>query len=179
MDHPFSFAIIRQHYQSFGGRTRFNFEPAMKTLETKFTLNGEFMNGLQDAKRFQNLGRTEGDLTFNQELDMTQYSIFAQTETELTDKTSLELGVSLNKVEYDVRDLLVQDNSGIRDFDLKFSPRIALVHVFSDAIALLGGVSQGFSPPIANKLRNVDGSIRNDVDPETRNCCKGFSGKMI
>jgi len=167
MDHPLAFAIIRQPYQSFGGRTRFNFEPAMKTLETKFTLGGEFLNGLQDSKRFQNLGGTEGDLIFNQELDMTQYSIFAQTETELTNKTSIEFGLSLNKVEYDVTDLLISGNSGVRDFDLEFSPRVALVHVFSDAIALRGGVSQGFSPPTANELRDVDGSIRNDVDPET------------
>ncbi|MGF1669304.1 MAG: TonB-dependent receptor domain-containing protein, partial [Balneolaceae bacterium] len=180
MDHPLTFAIIRQPYQSFGGRTRFNFEPAMKTLQTKFTVGGEFLNGLLDSKRFQNLGGTEGDLIFNQELDMTQYSIFAQTETKLSEKTSFEAGFSLNKVEYDVSDLLVPENSGIRDFDLEFSPRFAIVHLFNDAIALRGGVSRGFSPPTANELRDADGSLRTNVNPETgTNYEIGARGNLI
>lgn len=167
LDHPLNFAIIRQPYQSFGGRTRFNFEPVMEKLPTKFSVGGEFLNGINDSKRFQNLQGTEGDLIFNQELDMTQYSVFAQSETELSSKTSLTLGFSINKVEYEVTDLLEPENSGDRNFDLEFSPRIAAVHVFNDAVAIHSSISRGFSPPTANELRDAEGRIRDDVDPET------------
>ena len=166
LDHPLPFAYLRQPYQSYGGRTRFVFNPDLNLLPTTFTIGGEFLNGLTDAQRFVNNAGTEGDLTLNQELDNTQYSIFYQSETYLTDKTTLIVGLSLNKVRYKVTDFMNEAASGVKEFDAELTPRLALTHVFSEHIALRAGASFGFSPPTTSEITDADGRIRGQVQAE-------------
>lgn len=166
LDHPLSFAYIRQPYQSYGGRTRFVFDPGITVLPTKFTIGGEFLNGRTDAKRFVNDEGQEGALILNQEQDNTQYSLFYQSETLLGSKTTLTLGLSVNKVRYEVTDFMNDSLSGIKDFDAELAPRVALTHVFNDKIALRAGISSGFSPPTTNEITDADGRISDRIQAE-------------
>src|SRR5699024_5594965 len=105
LDHPLSFAYIRQPYQSYGGRTSFVLDPGFSILPTTFTVGGEYLSGRTDAKRYVNNEGEEGALILNQEQNNTQYSVFYQSETTLGSQTTLTLGLSLNKVRYEVPDV--------------------------------------------------------------------------
>jgi len=166
MDHPLPFAIIRQPYQSFGGRTRFTFKPDMKSFKTKFMFGGEFLNGITDSKRFVNNQGEEGEIIFNQERDITQLSIFYQSETELTEQTTLTFGLSFNDVEFDIRDFMNSDFNGVKNFDSELMPRVGLTHVFNDKLALRASFSQGFSPPTTSELDGPEGRINEDLEAE-------------
>jgi len=166
LDHPLNFAYLRQPYQAYGGRTRMIISPKMNRLQTRFIVGGEFINAFVAAKRFVNNQGEEGDLIFNQELDNTQFSLFYQSETQLTDQTSFTFGISLNKVNYDVRDFINEESTGEKDFDTEVTPRFALSHVFNDQIGVYGNVSWGFSPPTTSEIRGADGSIRDEVQAE-------------
>jgi len=169
MDHPLPFAIIRQPYNSYGGRTRFVFTPEMKTLPTTFMAGAEFLNGVTDSKRFVNNQGVEGDLIFNQERDITQLSIFYQSETELTSKTTLTFGLSFNDIEYAIQDFLNRDFNGVKNFDSELMPRIGVNHLFNDKVALRASFSRGFSPPTTSELDDAQGRINEDLQAEKAN----------
>ncbi|HLR24677.1 MAG TPA: TonB-dependent receptor [Fodinibius sp.] len=166
LDHPLSFAYLQQPYQSFGGRTSFVLDPGFSILPTTFTVGGEYLSGRTDAQRFVNNEGEEGALILNQEQNNTQYSVFYQSETTLGSQTTLTLGLSLNKVRYEVTDFMNDSLSGVKDFDVELAPRIALVHVFNDKFALRAGVSSGFSPPTSGEAKNADGHINRKIQAE-------------
>jgi len=166
MDHPLPFAVIRQPYQSYGGRSRFIFTPEMKNFKTKFMFGGEFLSAFVDSKRFVNNGGVEGDLIFNQERDLTQLTVFYQSETELTENTSLTFGLSFNDIEYDIQDFLDSDFNGTKEFDSELMPRVGINHIFGDKIALHGSISRGFSPPTTSELDDAGGRINENLEAE-------------
>ncbi|ATP56133.1 hypothetical protein CPT03_06475 [Pedobacter ginsengisoli] len=166
LNHPLPYAYIRNTYQSYGGRTRFIYDPAFNVLPTKFTVGAEFNNGLTKGIQYVNNQGKEGAINSNVDYRNTQYSVFYQSETELAKKTTLTLGISYNSLNYDLRDYLKQNQSGIKKFDPQATPRIALSHTFSDAISLHASVSSGFSPPSSSEIKNVDGSINPNLQAE-------------
>ncbi|WP_110828012.1 TonB-dependent receptor domain-containing protein [Pedobacter nutrimenti] len=166
LNHPLPYAYIRNYYQSYGGRTRFSYDPEFKTLPTRFTIGAEFNEGLTKGTQYVNNHGTEGAVNSNVDYQNTQYSLFYQSETALGPKTTLTLGLSYNSLRYDVKDYLKQNQSGLKKFDPQASPRIALSHNFSDALSLHASVSSGFSPPSSSEIKNVDGSINPTLQAE-------------
>ncbi len=166
LNHPLPYAYIRNTYQSYGGRTRFAYDPGFRVLPTKFTIGAEFNSGLTKGTQYVNNHGKEGVMNSNIDYQNTQYSLFYQSETELSTKTTLTLGVSYNSLNYDVHDYLKQNQSGIKKFDPQATPRIALSHTFSDEISLHASVSSGFSPPSSSEIKNVDGSINPNLQAE-------------
>src|SRR5699024_5344436 len=166
LDHPLPFAYIRQPYQSYGGRTQFKVDPHFSMLPTTFTVGGEFQNGRTDAKQYVNNGGDEGALILNQDQDNTRYTLFLQTETNITDNTFLTLGISANKVRYKATYFIVDSLSGVKSFDLELAPRIGLSHVFNEQIALRASVSSGFSPPTTTEITNEEGRINQQLQAE-------------
>jgi len=166
LNHPLPYAYIRNTYQSYGGRTRFAYDPEFSILPTKFTVGAEFNGGLTKGVQYVNNQGKEGAINSNVDYRNTQYSLFYQSETELSTNTTLTLGLSYNSLNYDVRDYLKQNQSGVKKFDPQATPRIALSHTFSDAISLHASVSSGFSPPSSSEIKNVDGSINPNLQAE-------------
>nr|WP_162988928.1 TonB-dependent receptor [Pedobacter schmidteae] len=159
LNHPLPYAYIRNFYQSYGGRTRFAYDPGFTVLPTKFTLGAEFNEGRTKGTQYVNNQGKEGVVNANIDYQNTQYSLFYQSETTLTPQTTLTLGLSYNSLRYDVRDYLKQNQSGIKKFNPQATPRIALSHTFGEALSLHASVSSGFSPPSSSEIKNVDGSI--------------------
>lgn len=166
LDHPLPYAYIRNFYQSYGGRTRFTYDPGFKILPTRFTVGAEFNEGMTKGTQYVNNHGTEGALNSNIDYQNTQYSIFYQSETTLGPQTTLTLGLSYNSLRYDVNDYLKQNQSGLKKFDPQATPRIALSHTFSPALSLHASVSSGFSPPSSSEIKNVDGSINPTLQAE-------------
>ncbi|WP_449438962.1 hypothetical protein [Pedobacter steynii] len=73
----------------------------------------------------------EGAINANIDYRNTQYSLFYQSETELSTKTTLTLGISYNSLNYDVQDYLKQNQSGVKKFDpqLYHALRLAILSV--------------------------------------------------
>lgn len=159
LDHPLPYAYIRNFYQSYGGRTRFTYDPGFSILPSRFTLGAEFNEGLTKGTQYVNNQGKEGTVNANIDYQNRQYSLFYQSETTLAPQTTLTLGLSYNSLRYDVKDYLKQNQSGVKKFNPQATPRIALSHTFSEALSLHASVSSGFSPPSSSEIKNVDGSI--------------------
>jgi iron complex outermembrane receptor protein len=166
LNHPLPYAYIRNFYQSYGGRTRFTYDPELSVLPTKFTLGAEFNEGRTKGNQYVNNHGSEGAINSNIDYQNTQYSLFYQSETSLGPKTSLTLGLSYNSLKYDVKDYLKQSQSGIKKFNPQATPRIALSHTFDETLSLHASVSSGFSPPSSSEIKNVDGSINPALQAE-------------
>lgn len=159
LDHPLPYAYIRNFYQSYGGRTRFSYDPHFSILSTRFVAGAEFNEGLTKGTQYVNNDGKEGVVSSNLDYRNTQFSLFYQSETTLGPQTMLILGLSYNSLSYNVKDYLKPHQSGIKKFDPQASPRVAFSHNFSSALSLHASVSSGFSPPSGSEIKNVDGSI--------------------
>lgn len=166
LNHPLPFAYIRNYYQSYGGRTKFSYDPEFAILPTQFILGAEINEGLTKGVQYVNNKGTEGNINSNIDYRNSQYSLFYQSETALSLKTTLTLGVSYNGLNYDVQDYLISSRSGIKKFKGQVSPRVALSHNFSEAISLHGSISSGFSPPSSSEIRNADGAVNSSLQAE-------------
>lgn len=166
LDHPLAYAYIRNYYQSYGGRTRFTYEPGFSVLPTTFTVGAEFNQANTKGAQYVNEGGKEGAMNGNTDYKNTLYSLFYQSETAITSKTTLALGISFNGLTYDVNDYLLPERSGIKRFNVQASPRIALSHHFGELLSLHGSVSSGFSPPSGSEIKNEDGSINTRLQAE-------------
>ena len=159
LNHPLPYAYLRNFYQSYGGRTRFSYDPGFSVLPTQFIIGGEFNEGLTKGTQYVNNKGVEGAITANIDYRNTLYSLFYQSETKLDDKTLLTVGISYNSLKYDVSNYILPAQSGIKRFKPQATPRVAISHNFAEALTLHASVSSGFSPPSSSEVKNVDGSI--------------------
>lgn len=166
LNHPLPYAYLRNFYQSYGGRTRFSYDPHFSILPTRFIAGAEYNEGLTKGTQYVNNQGKEGALTANIDYRNTLYSLFYQSETHLGERTLLTAGLSYNSLKYDVSNYLVPLQSGIKDFKPQATPRIALSHNFSDALSLHASISSGFSPPSSSEVKNIDGSINPNLQAE-------------
>jgi len=166
LNHPLPYAYIRNYYQSYGGRTKFTYDPEFTILPTRFTVGAEYNEGITKGTQYVNNHGKEGAMNSNIDYQNKQYSIFYQSETKLDLQTTLTLGISYNSLSYDVQDYLKSNQSGFKKFNPQATPRIALSHTFSDALSLHASVSSGFSPPSSSEIKNVDGSINPTLQAE-------------
>ncbi len=166
LDHPLAYAYLRNYYQSFGGRTKFNYNPRFKLFPTVFTVGAEFNQANSKGTRYVNNQGVEGAINNNTDTENIVYSLFYQSETSLGPNTDLALGLSYNGLTYDATDYLIPEQSGVKKFKAQASPRIALSHHVGEALSIHGSVSSGFSPPSGSEIKNVDGSINRDLQAE-------------
>lgn len=166
LNHPLAYAYIRNYYQSYGGRTRFAYDPGFPAFATVFSIGAEFNQGLTKGSQYVNEQGSEGAINANIDNQNTYYSLFYQSETQLGPKTLLTLGLGINSLQYRVHDYLAPEQSGIKRFDAQATPRIALSHTFHEALSLHAGVSTGFSPPTGSEIKTVDGGINPSLQAE-------------
>ena len=166
LDHPLPYAYIRNYYESYGGRTRFTYNPDFVLFPTKFTVGAEFNQANTKGTQYVNEHGSEGAINGNSDYKNTLYSLFYQSETFISPKTTLTVGLSYSGLTYDVSDYLVPPQSGIKRFKPQASPRIALSRDLGNMLSLHGSISSGFSPPSGSEIKNVDGSINTRLQAE-------------
>lgn len=166
LDHPLPFAYIRNFYQSVGGRTRFSFNPEFLIMPAKFTIGAEINKAKTKGTQYINENGHAGSLMGNTDYNNTFYSIFFQSEASLSTKTKMAIGLSYTGLTYEVKDLLLEERSGIKKFNPQASPRIAVSHNFGQGLTLHGSISSGFSPPSVSEIKNVDGSVNANLGAE-------------
>lgn len=164
--HPLPFAVIRNFYQSYGGRTVFTYEPGFDVFDTEFYLGGEFNQGMTKGTFYNNNHGQESGIMSNVDYENTYYTLFYQSKTKILPKTTLTLGLSYNQLAYDVTDYLNEDKGGLKEFEGHLSPRIALSHNFGQALSLHLSASTGFSAPTTNQIQNANGTLNRAIDAE-------------
>jgi iron complex outermembrane receptor protein len=166
LNHPLPYAYLRNYYQSYGGRTKFSYDPQINVLPTQFIVGAEFNEGLTKVNQFVNNQGSEGLLNGNMDYRNTLYSLFFQSESRLSQNTIFTFGVSYNGLKYDISNYLTPQSSGIKNFKPQASPRVALSHNFGEALSLHASVSTGFAPPSSSEVKDVNGSINPNLQAE-------------
>jgi iron complex outermembrane receptor protein len=106
--------------------------------------------------RFANNDGVIGDLTTDQDEDVTTRALFVQDALDLDDDLALTLGGRFDEVEYRVVDRTGAPGSGQRTFR-EFSPMLGLNWAVRESLRLYGNISTSFDPPATTELANPYG----------------------
>ncbi len=176
-ENPFINNYELEKLNSYGGRTSFAFNTILGSLPTVFTAGTELNYGDFHASNHGNVDGFADTLRYEDELKSLQSFIFLQADMNLSAKWIVNLGASLNYLNYNInrlRDVAVDTSYQIkRTFTPEIIPRIGIVGQLSDALSFHGSISSGFSPPTTEEVRTSDGGINEDLEAE-----KGINYEM-
>jgi len=119
-------------------------------------------------QRFANDQGVIGELTTNQDEDVTTTGIYLQDVLELSTNASLTLGGRFDDVDYKVNDRTGRGGSGQRSFQ-HFSPMIGIHWAVAEVVNFYGNISNSFDPPATTELANPFGptGFNPDLDSQT------------
>lgn len=177
---PRPFNILKENTFALGIRSRFLGNTQLFNKILNWTIGGELFKDTYKYGTFENLyedfpagtGSVEGDRLSNFKEKRSYYNLFAEANYEFSEKTTLSIGLNLNKTSYDLDDLFQvsatnPDQSGSFKFKNIVSPKFGLSHLFSENISVFSSVSHGFSPISLNETLLPDGQINTNLKPET------------
>ncbi len=187
---PRPFDILKEEQVATGARTKFNLKSTFLTLESEWSLGGEYYRELYDTSTFENLyeefpdrGSVPGNSLSNNSQDRSYYNIFAQWNLSLSESFSLEAGINFNSTRYELTDLFnrdMVDQSGEFEFESIWSPRLGLVYEIAEGKSIYGSISHGFSTPTVAETLTPEGLINTELEPETGvNYELGFKGNWL
>ncbi|MFC1797431.1 TonB-dependent receptor family protein [Pseudomonadota bacterium] len=119
-------------------------------------------------QRFANNQGVIGDLTTNQDEDVTTTGLYLQDVLTLSDSATLTLGGRFDEVKYKVTDRTGVSGSGQRTFK-EFSPMAGVNWAVREAVNLYANISSSFDPPATTELANPDGptGFNQNLDSQT------------
>ncbi|NAY91930.1 TonB-dependent receptor [Muricauda sp. JGD-17] len=171
-DEPRPFNILEEFTNGFGMRSVFNGDWG----QANYTLGGELYKDEYEWSTFRNLfrdrdgdGSFKGDQISDNKEFRTQLNLFGTITYPLSSKFSAQLGLNVNKTDYDFRDLFntgPENTSAERDFDPIVLPSFGLRYMF-DQGQLHANISRGFSSPSLEETLTPDGIINPDIAQET------------
>tara|TARA_R110002051_G_scaffold71624_4_gene129343 strand:+ start:3888 stop:6002 length:2115 start_codon:yes stop_codon:yes gene_type:complete len=179
LDHyePAPFNILDEYTNGFGFRTLFtgNFKFLENSLS--YTFGGELYKDEYTWGTFENLyrendnnGSLQGDrLSQNKEF-RNQLNSFATILYPFTTKLKAQLGININKTQYNFRDLFnvnELNTSAKRDFKTLFLPSLDINYSLTPNSQLFANVSRGFSNPSLEETLTPNGIINPDIAQET------------
>lgn len=107
--------------------------------------------------------------------------LFAQGDLELPGRFYVTVGASVNFLTYQF--LRIEPAPQVeqeRTFDAVFSPRLAALKKFSDAVSLFASYSDGFSPPSLAEVRPSTNTFSNTLKAESGNNLEtGLRGRLL
>ncbi len=170
-ENPFITNYEYERLSGIGGRTKFYHFGKLWNNELQIVGGGEFQYGNFHANNHDNNAGYSGALRFEDESRIYQGFVFAQADYTSASQWIVTLGGSLNFLSYHIDRLkeVATDSSYRfdRNFQPVFSPRISLLKKINERITLHGSVSAGFSSPTQEEIRTSDGSINENLEPET------------
>jgi iron complex outermembrane receptor protein len=171
------FGILDELTKGFGFRTRFSGSFSAFENSAEYTFGGELFKDEYDWDEFENLWRDNdgnGSLKGNQfarnKEFRSQWNVFGSLRLPFSEKWTAQIGLNLNKTEYDFRDLFntgIENKSATRNFEAILLPSLNLEYNPSKDVSVYGNVSQGFSNPTLEETLTPDGVINPDISQET------------
>ncbi len=154
------------------------------STRTRLVFGANYSAQRDHRRRFANNEGTLGDLTTDQDEDVTDYGVFAQAMWEAVDgRLTINAGARQDWLEYEVTDRLVLGGSGDTDFDA-FSPMAGASWALTDEASVYGNVSRSFDPPATAELANPEAptGFNQNLDSQTalnfEVGIKGASGRL-
>jgi iron complex outermembrane receptor protein len=179
LDHyePRPFNILDEYTNGFGFRTLFSGNISISENTLSYTLGGELYKDEYVWGTFQNLyqenngnGSLQGDrLSKNKEF-RSQFNSFATVSYPISTKLTAQLGLNINKTQYDFRDVFNtgnMDTSANRDFKTLFLPSLDFNYPLTTYSSLYANISRGFSNPSLEETLTPAGVINPDIVQET------------
>lgn len=179
LDHyePRPFNILDEYTNCFGFRTLFSGSLTVSENTLSYTFGSELYKDEYTWGTFQNLyqenngnGSLQGNqLSKNKEF-RSQINSFATISYPFTTKLTAQLGLNVNKTQYDFRDLFNSggtNTSANRDFKTLFLPSLDVNYSITATSQLYANISRGFSNPSLEETLTPDGIINPDIVQET------------
>ena len=163
------FNILQEETGSIGSRLKLTAKPKVDSGSLLLTFGAEYFNESYQWQTFENDDRQPGMMLSDNDERRWYYNAFTEINWSLPTGTTFTAGLNLNNTNYKYRDLIPEngDQSGNYSFDPQWSPRVAVLHNFSEQISVYGQLSHGFSPPTLAETLTPDGVINPDIQPET------------
>ncbi|MBL4905362.1 MAG: TonB-dependent receptor [Flavobacteriaceae bacterium] len=169
-ENPFTNNYELEKLNTYGGRTSLDIRTSLWELPVIYTAGAEMNIATSHANNHDNDGGYAGALRYEDELKTLQSFVFLQANINLTDTWLINLGASLNYLNYDfnrLRDVAQSHSYKVtRTFNTEFMPRIGVVGKLSKQFSIHGSISSGFSPPTIDEIRTSDGSINESLEAE-------------
>lgn len=179
LDHyePAPFNILDEYTNGYGLRTLFTGNAIISENTLSYTFGGELYKDEYNWGTFENLykenngnGSLQGDrLSQNKEF-RSQINSFATVSYSFTNKLTAQLGLNVNKTQYDFRDLLNigdENTSADRSFKTLFLPSLDVNYALTQTNNLYANISRGFSNPSLEETLTPDGIINPNIVQET------------
>lgn len=171
------FGILDEITNGYGFRTRFSGNFDFLENNANYSFGGELYKDEYGWDEFQNLwednngaGSLKGEQFARNNEFRSQWNAFGTLLMPFSEKFSAQLGVNINKTDYDYRDLFntgAENKSANRNFKAIVLPNLNLEYTFSEKYELFANVSRGFSNPTLEETLTPDGAINPDIAQET------------
>lgn len=177
---PRPFNILDESTSAIGIRSRLIGQTKLFDKNLNWTLGGELFRDIYKSGTFVNLyqdfpegyGSVQGNRLSNFKEKRTYSNFFFETDYELTNKTTISVGLNFNHTSYNLADKFTAtednpDQSGTFKFKGIVSPKFGVSHQLSKNTAIYSNVSHGFSPITLEETLLPDGQINTELKPET------------
>jgi len=171
------FGILDEITNGYGFRTRFSGNFDFLENNANYSFGGELYKDEYGWDEFQNLwednngaGSLKGEQFARNKEFRSQWNAFGTLLMPFSEKFSAQLGVNINKTDYDYHDLFntgAENKSAGRNFKAIFLPNLNIEYTFSEKYELFANVSRGFSNPTLEETLTPDGAINPDIAQET------------
>jgi iron complex outermembrane receptor protein len=157
----------RRNEPGFGGRTSFVYNKKKEQANLQFVAGAEFQKGYFNALVSKIKNGNADTLLTDDDINYTNYSVFAQADISCKANWIITAGASINKttIEFtriNVYPVKVQH----RTYQNEISPRLAIQKIISDKSTVFASISKGFSPPTLAELLPSVSSINNALEAE-------------
>ncbi|MDO3694744.1 TonB-dependent receptor [Wenyingzhuangia sp. chi5] len=190
---PRPFDILKEKTHAIGIRTKLLGNLKLWNSNLDYTLGGEFFKDTYQYQNYQNLyqdypsgtGSVQGNELSNFKEKRNYYNLFLESNYQLSLKTTLSVGLNLNKTAYNLKDNFAfsssnPDQSGNFKFKNILSPKFGISYNPLKNIRLYTSINHGFSPITLAETLLPDGQINNNLKPETGwNYEIGTRGEML
>ena len=179
LDHyePRPFNILDEYTNGFGFRTLFSGNLTLSENTLSYTFGGELYKDEYSWGTFENLyeendnnGSLQGDrLSKNKEF-RSQVNSFVTVSYSFTTKLTAQLGLNINKTQYNFRDLYNTgdlNTSANRDFKTLLLPSLDISYSITPYSQLYTNISRGFSNPSLEETLTPAGVINPEIIQET------------
>lgn len=177
------FNILDEFTNGYGFRSIFDGTLGLSQKRVNYVFGAEFYRDEYQWSTFENLyeenngnGSLQGNqLSKNREFRR-QFFAFASLGIPISDQLKAQLGINVNKTNYDYRDLFntgADKKDAKREFDLIWLPNLGLEYQLSYNGSIYANISRGFSNPSLEETLTPEGVINPDIEQE-----KGYNYEL-
>lgn len=118
-------------------------------------------------RNFKNNGGVKEALMYDDQIRTGYFFPFIQGVLRWKNVWTLQTGMSYNVQGYAIKRKTGDDIFHRKDNTPQWMPRLALQRTLSERFSVYGLISKGYSPPSAAEVRPSDGSVRDELQPES------------